>query len=546
VVSAATGNVPWRERLLLTVESGSVMSFSHVLAGAVGVALIVVGRSMARGTRRALDVARVLLIGVAVLHLAKGLDFEEGTVALAMAAVLTAGRGHFDRGAAARPRLIAAAVAVGAAAGAWLLCSLLELVTGKAPDLGDALELGVSGLTNGGWWLASGEPLAVALDILVVIGLAAGVVFLRGLLRAESGWEGHAPAEHASAARVVREHGLDSLAPFLLREDKSFFFAHGGVLGYRVLRETAVVSGDPVCPPGAAPRLLAAFIAHARAQGWNVAVAAATEGLAATGRALGLRALCVGQEAVVDPREFTLEGRAVRKLRQSVSRAGRRGWRFEVATANDLEHADIARIARLENHWRSEQRRLQGFAMTLGRLGGAPEDRSMLHVLARAEDRRIGAVLRFVPYANGLSLDAMRRSDEAPNGLTEALVCTALEHARDQGLCEVSLNFAGFGHLMAPSRALSRRERAAQAALRVAHGRFQLERLSAFSDKFAPVWRPRYLLYEGRSSLVRSGLRVLQAEAYVRAPYAAPLESRWKAPEWPQQPALPGWSPAPR
>jgi len=28
----------------------------------------------------------VLLIGVAVLHLAKGLDFEEGTVALAMAA----------------------------------------------------------------------------------------------------------------------------------------------------------------------------------------------------------------------------------------------------------------------------------------------------------------------------------------------------------------------------------------------------------------------------------------------------------------------------
>ena len=61
-------------------------------------------------------------------------------------------------------------------------------------------------------------------------------------------------------------------------------------------------------------------------------------------------------------------------------------------------------------------------------------------------------MLRFVPYANGLSLDAMRRSDEAPNGLTEALVCTALEHARDQGLCEVSLNFAGFGHLMAPSR----------------------------------------------------------------------------------------------
>jgi lysyl-tRNA synthetase, class II len=538
--------VPWRQELLLTVESGGVMSLSHVLAGAVGLALIVVGRSMARGTRRAVDVARVLLIGVALLHLAKGLDYEEASMAIAMAAVLTAGRGAFDRGAAEKPRLVAAAVAVGAAASAWILCSLFDLVTGRAHDLGAALQRGVIAFTNGGWWLGSGEPLAVALDVVVVVGLVAGALSLRQLLRPEHSWEGHPPAEHETAAALVRRYGHDSLAPFLLREDKSFFFAHGGVLGYRVLRETAVVSGDPVCPPGLGPALLASFLAFARARGWNVAVASASSELAAEARPLGLRALCVGQEAVVDPAGFSLEGRAVRKLRQSVTRAQRRGWRVEVATTNELRPADVERIAGLENHWRRDQRRLQGFAMTLGRLGGAPEDQDMLHVLARAEDGRIGAVLRFAPYSNGLSLDAMRRSDEAPNGLTEALVCTALAYAREHGLTEVSLNFAGFGHLMAPSRPLSKRERVAQVALRVAHGRFQLERLSAFSDKFGPVWRPRYLLYEGRSSLVRSGLRVLQAEAYLRAPAAMPLDSRWRAPEWPSHPALPGWSPAPR
>jgi lysyl-tRNA synthetase class 2 len=213
-----------------------------------------------------------------------------------------------------------------------------------------------------------------------------------------------------------------------------------------------------------------------------------------------------------------------------------------VATAAELAPGDVAQLAQLENHWRRQQRRLQGFAMTLGRLGGAPEDHAMLHVFARAGDGRIGAVLRFAVYGGGYSLDAMRRSDDAPNGLTEALVCVALEHARDMGATEVSLNFAGFGHLMAPCGPLSRRERVAQAALRVAHSRFQLERLSSFNDKFDPVWRPRYLLYEGRSSLVRSGLRVLQAEAYVRAPHTPPLEPRWRPPEWP----LPEWSPAPR
>ena len=545
MASALTPNTPWREELLLSVEPGRLMSLSHVLAGAVGVALIVVGRSMARGTRRALDAARLLLVGVAALHLAKGLDYEEATVALAMATVLTLGRGHFNRGSAARPRLITAAVAVGAVASAWLLSSSFELVTGRAPDFGDALSLGVSALARGGWWLTSGEPVAVALDLAVVVSLVAMGAFLHGLLRPERSQEGHPRAEHARAAALVRAHGHDSLAPFLLREDKSFFFAHGGVVGYRVLRETAVVSGDPVCPPGRAADVLNAFTAHARGHGWTVAVAAASATLAGEARALGLRALCVGEEAVVDPAEFSLEGRRVRKLRQSVTRAKRRGWRFEVATASALDAADIARIAKLETDWRHGQRRLQGFAMTLGRLGGAPEDGSMLHVLARAPDGEIGAVLRFVPYAGGLSLDAMRRGDATPNGLTEALVAAALEHARERGVGEVSLNFAGFGHLMAPSRPLSRRERIAQAALRVAHGRFQLERLSAFSDKFGPVWRPRYLLYEGRSSLVRSGLRVLQAEAYVRAPHTAELEHRWCPADWPAG-ALPGWSPAPR
>jgi lysyl-tRNA synthetase, class II len=145
----------------------------------------------------------------------------------------------------------------------------------------------------------------------------------------------------------------------------------------------------------------------------------------------------------------------------------------------------------------------------------------------------VGALLRLVPYRGGLSLDAMRRADEAPNGLTEALVVQALEHARDIGCSEVSLNFAGFGHIMAPDRELATaRQRAIRLALGAAHGRFQLERLSAFNQKFDPVWRPRYLIYDGRTQLPRAALRVLQAEAYIRPPRSRPLEERWRAPAW--------------
>ena len=545
VVSAVTPDVPWRRQLLLTVEPGRLMSLGHVLAAAVGLALLALGRSMVHGTRRAVDAARVLLLVVALLHLLKGLDFEEATVAMAMAAVLTAGRRAFDRGTASKPGLVAAAVAVGAAAAAWLLSSSFELVTGRAGGPEHALSLGITTLAKGSWWLTSGEPVALALDAAVLASLIASAWFLHSLLRPEQASEGHTPDEHERAVRLVDEHGRDSLAPFLLREDKSYFFAHGGVLAYRVLRETAVVSGDPVCSPGAGLPILAAFSDYARQRGWRVAVAAASEAAADGCRRLGLRAMCVGQEAVVDPQRFTLEGRAVRKIRQSLSRAKRRGWRFEVTTASRLASADVRDIARLELDWRRAQRRLQGFAMTLGRLGGAPEDEQMVHVLARDPSGRVGAVLRFLPYRQGLSLDAMRRTAGAPNGLTEALVALALEYARAERITEVSLNFAGFGHLMAPGRPLNRRERLAQLALRSAHRRFQLERLSFFNQKFDPAWRPRYLLFESRAGLARSGLRVLQAEAYIRAPRQRPLARRWR-PREPVPQGVPNPSAVPR
>ena len=115
-----------------------------------------------------------------------------------------------------------------------------------------------------------------------------------------------------------------------------------------------------------------------------------------------------------------------------------------------------------------------------------------------------------------LSLDTMRRVGETPNGLNEALVCAVLEFARERGVREVSLNYAGLGTPGSSgpsgnwlSRALAARARSPLRA------RFQMDRLVLFNEKFSPDWRPRYLVYESRRALPRTVLRVLQAEGYV-------------------------------
>jgi lysyl-tRNA synthetase class 2 len=174
--------------------------------------------------------------------------------------------------------------------------------------------------------------------------------------------------------------------------------------------------------------------------------------------------------------------------------------------------------------------------MSLGRLWGAPEDDDALYALGRDASGTLAAFIRFVPYGDGLSLDAVRRRPGMPNGVCESLVVRAIEHARTTGLCEVSLNFAGFAHVMAPERPLRPAERLLRAALRGVHGRFQLERLVVWGNHFRPAWRPRNLLYGSRDELAKSSLRVLQAERYLPSRPVPPLNPRWE----PTLPVLPG------
>src|ERR687885_2691391 len=94
--------------------------------------------------------------------------------------------------------------------------------------------------------------------------------------------------------------------------------------------------------------------------------------------------------------------------------------------------------------------------MARDRLGGAPEDARALYVLGRVPAGALHGFLRFLPYRRGLSLDAMRRVGDEPNGFTESLVVAALRHARAVGCEEVSLNFAGFAHVMAADAMLGR------------------------------------------------------------------------------------------
>ena len=490
-----------------------------------------------RGTRTAVWVAIFALAFLAVLKLLHGLEFGETALEVGLAGLLFGWRRAFPVGSRNRPRPVLMCAGVGAWALAY--CAVLAGPLGSGHRhtirralhhaIREALRVSLGQPHLSGLWL-------LLIEVLIGCAVAISVLAVRSLLRPAAGGEGHREEEYRAARAIAERCGEDSLSPFILRPDKAFHFAAEGVLAYRVIGETAVISGDPIAPEGAAPRVLASFLELARERGWQVTVWGASARHLDGYRALGLRAVCVGEEAFVDPARFTLEGRRVRKLRQSVHRVDRRDWRITVREGHDIDTSLEREMDALEGAWRAGRRRVLGFAMGMGAFKAELRVRD-LYLLARSPEGELRAVMRFVAHCGKLSLDTMRRVGETPNGLNEALVSRALEVARDRAVLEVSLNYAGLAHLVRAEVVGGRTTPCLnRLVLRLLGRRFQLERLVRFNEKFLPEWRPRFLIYESRGAFARSAVRVLQAEGYLPQPRPVRLPGQWR----PLRRALPG------
>jgi lysyl-tRNA synthetase class 2 len=520
IASSLSPNAPARSRLLEGIEPDAAQAAAHAVGVAGGFATVALALGVLHGRRRASRAAMVVLGVLAIVHLVKGLDYEEALLGLAVAL----GLHRMVRGRAGA--LLSGGLMALVALGAAYAVALTSLVVSSRP--GDAVVRAAATVAG-----AVAPAAAVRTGLHLLLALAAGsvVVLLRALLAPVRTPAGHDEAEHRRVASLVAAYGEDSIAPFALRADKSFHFAGGGALAYRALGGTAVVAGDPIGPPGCAAHVMASFLPVAARRGWDVVLLGAGEETARSYAELGLRTLQIGLEAVVDPRGFDLAAPAAKTVRKAVGRVRRRGWTIEIRTGAQLDAATTAEIAAAEAAWRRSHRRLYGFAWAHDRLWGAPEDASDLYAIARNPAGQVRAFQRYVRYRRGFSLDAMRRLDDEPNGISDSLVAAVLEHARASGCEEVSLNFSSFAHLMAAETLERRNHRLARWALRRLRGRFQLERLARFAQKFSPAWRPRYLVYTARTRLPVAAVRVLQAEAYIRAR--------------PARPALGAWAPAP-
>lgn len=378
-----------------------------------------------------------------------------------------------------------------------------------------------------GWTLATDPQLEFWQQMLVLVGQGLFLLVLLVCLyvfltppRDQYSWSS---SREVKVRKLLTEHGEnDSLGYYATRRDKSAIFSPDGraCVDYAVIGSVALATGDPIGDPGSWPEAIKAWKADARHYGWTLAALGASEPGARAFREAGLSVACIGDEAVLETNRFTTSSTSHTDLRRAVNKLRRAGYSISVDRQGDLSAEELNQVKHLADKWRhgSVER---GFSMALGRTGD-PADQKVMIVQARDDSGNTVGLLTFAPWGTrGLSLDLMRRAPSAPNGITEFMVVSLMEAADELGIQRVSLNFAMFRRIFATADQFAApiATNVAAKVLSLFDRFFQLERLYRFSQRFDPVWAPRFLCYDNHLSFAQVAWAAGCAEGFIPLPW---------------------------
>jgi phosphatidylglycerol lysyltransferase len=525
LLSAIYPSLPDRRAWLETLLPFALRAESRLFALFSGFLLVTLAATLRRRKQWAWRLTVGLLILSIITHLAKGLDYEECLLAAVLLVQLWRLRSRFTA------RSDRASITQGIRVLGISLGFTLAYGTIGFYILDD--RFAVNGQpTNFGWIAALSQTLLIFftednaglapigryatyfINSLYTIGLSTLAYSLLMLLRPVLLKNNPASQMERQAARlIIDQSGISSLARLALLHDKAYFFSPSGqtVFAYVPKGRAALVLGDPIGPVSDQVVAIAAFQNFCQRNDWFPVFYQALPQMLPLYAAAGFQAVQIGEEAIVDLRQFTLKGKANQNLRTAVNRLTKTGHRFvlfEPPIADDL----LQQLKPVSDAW------LQAKRGSEKRFSIAWFDREHLR------DCSIGVVydshgqaMAFVNLLTGygqseMTVDLMRHRSSVENGTMEFLFISLMQYAQQQGYDQFSLSLsplAGVG--LAPDA--RRIERGLNYFFEHLNQFYDFKGLHQFKAKFQPGWVPRYLIYPHPAMLPEIAVALVRADS---------------------------------
>ncbi len=518
LLSAVTPSLASRMHLLEQFSPLFIRKSGHLASALSGFALLILASNLWRRKRTAWLLTIIVLAISIVVHLTKGLDYEEASLAAVLLIWLIYLRPHFH----ARSDL--PSVKQGLLTMIWAL--VFTLFYGAAGfylldrhfsvnfSLEDALRQtvimftqfynpGLEPVTGFGRFFASSIYFIAAASI----GFALFMIVRPVLVRQKA-----TRVERRRAQTIVESYGHSSLARLTLLDDKLYYFSPGGSLvAYTVETPIALVLGDPIGPVEDIAACIADFQSFCTANDWRPAFYQVLPDYLEIYHRTGQHSLCIGHEGIVNLAEFTLVGGENKGIRSAVNRLSKLGYVAEVIEPPLSSHT-LEELRSISDEWLTM---VHGTEKRFS-LGWFDDDyiQDGEVMVVRNDQGSITAFANIVTEykLNEVTIDLMRYLRKAEKGSMDFLFASLFEWSREKGYDSFNLGLSALSGIgETPDDPLV--ERALNFIFTHINQFYNFKGLHAFKEKFHPRWEPRYLVYPNPSVLAQIAFAIIRADS---------------------------------
>lgn len=519
LVSAVTPNLHERNHWLKEFLPFEIRAGGHIFAALTGFVLLALATNLLRRKR----VAWLLTIGLLVIsilsHLLKGLDYEESLLCFVLLVQLLLMRDVFtaksDRPSIAQGvRVLIGALLFTLAYGTigfYLLDGKFSRDFNWVGAITQTLAMfftednaGLQPKTRFGEFFANSIYIIAASTFAYALLLLLSPVFVR--VSASS-------SERQQAREIVEKYGRSSLAAITLLSDKSYYFSPSGrsVIAYVPKGRAAIALGDPIGPMEDRQEVLVSFLQFCQRNDWYPAFYQTLPDDINLYKSLGLKAIKIGEEALVDLKAFTLQGKAGKNLRTPVNRMNKMGYevKFHQPPIADrlLHQLKVVSDEWLEMVKGSEKQFSLGWF-----------DQAYLRdceiALVQSSSGEIVAFANILSeyQSNEVTHDLMRHRKNVENGTMDFLFISMFQYYKERGYDGFNIGLSALTGV-GQTQESQRLEKGLHYLYEHLNRFYNFQGLHAYKEKFHPRWEPRYFVYPSLAALPDVVVALVRADS---------------------------------
>lgn len=508
ILSTLTPPIKQRVHLLKQYIPTDVIHASNLTVLLMGLLLLVTAAFLIKGLRNAWIIAVVVSLLSFIMHLTKALDWEEASLAFVVVIVLLFTYKQYRL----KSMPVMKNIGIITAASLFIAVMIFETIGFYFLDVKHfgmdfTWQQSVVYSTRNIFLLNNddlnpvtrfGNEFIVFLDV-----LSAGcwVFFFYSFI---------SPYIHAAddktdnlqdAKTLLDQYGSSAVDYFKLNEDKLIFFGDNkdGFISYRIANGFAIVLDEPVCSEENKVNMLREFDKQCRRMGLKQAFYRVDEDSMYYFESLKKNKLMIGQEAVMDVQNFTLEGKEKKSIRNGLNSLAKKSYTTVVhkAPLNTLLISDLKKVS---DEWLVSFNKKEA-VFSQGMFDEKQLKEQDVIVLNDSNNNPV-AFLNIIPdyTPDGFTYDMIRKTEDAPGACMDALIIELISYGKAKGYQWLNLGLVPLSGITAPDSTAERVVKFAYEKIK----RFQhYQGLRDFKEKYATQWLNKYLVYENDFDLVQ-------------------------------------------